>query len=593
MILQALTRLYEDLLERGDIAEPGWGVAKISFALVLNADGELTQVIDLMEEQTGKKKMVSVPQKKVLPAAVIRSLGIKANFLWDNSAYLLGVEQKKDPKRCKECFAAARALHHAILDGVDSATARAILRFFDSWQPDKAELYPALKKTFAQITAGKNLLFRVNGDYAQEDAAIRAAWQRHYDSVAEKAVRMQCLVTGRQDEIVLTHPSIKGVRDAQSSGAALVSFNADAFCSYGREQNLNAPVGKYAAFAYTTALNHLLADQNNVQLIGDTTLVCWVEGAQPQYASFFTSCTGPNSATRTLRDNDVRAALTRLAAGERSEALDLDPNRPFYILGLAPNAARISVRFFLRDTFGNLMKNVNQHYEDLHIAGAEFATLPLWALLQETVNKNGKDKSVNRVMAGEVARAVFSGEPYPASLLYGVLLRIRAERDVTWGRAAILKAYGSRNIVRHRNDNSQMKETATVKLDETCTYLPYVLGRLFCVMEQTQRACAGNINRSIKDSYFNAAATRPQTAFAKLLPLHEHHMKKLLRDKPALGRKYAEERSALMAKLTQSIPLRFTQEETISFYLGYYHQDVANKRKDEPEKNEQEEQENG
>lgn len=580
MILQALTRHYEDLLRRGDIAAPGWIPAKISFALCLDLNGQVTQVIPTMQEVTRGEKNVQRPQEIILPAAVKRSSGIASNFLWDNSSYLLGTDQKGKPQRSRECFAAAAALHHAVLDGVDSPIAKAMLAFFDTWQPEAAQQYPALKDQFDGIAAGVNLLFRVDGCYAQEDAAIRDAWQRHQDGSADNGVRMQCLVTGELDEITAIHPAIKGVRNAQSSGAALVSFNAPAFCSYGREQNFNAPVGKYATFAYTAALNHLLADRDSVQLIGDTTVVCWAEDADPAYQAFSLAALFGQEVPG-LTDNDLRSALRRLANAEPCEELGLDPNRPFYILGLAPNAARLSVRFFLRDSFGNLMKNVNDHYERLEIVRPAFArkgALSLWWLLQETVNQKSRDREPSPAMAGATARAIFTGGLYPVSLLQAVMLRIRAEHEITWGRAAILKAYLMRNIIGERENNAAIKEVADVELNENSAYLPYVLGRLFCVMEQVQLASADwSINRTIKDSYFNAAASTPRSVFAKLFPLSEYHMKKLLRDKSGLGKKYNKLKAELTAKITAPLPVRFTQEETVCFYLGYYHQSMRKK----------------
>ena len=174
-------------------------------------------------------------------------------------SYLLGIDGKGKPERSVNCFEACRELHHRILDGVVSPTAKSILAFFDSWQPEQAADYPALQADLDAIIAGRNLLFRVNGAFAHEDAAIRQAWQASYDN--SDGETRQCLVTGLENAIEPVHPSIIGVDGAQSSGAALVSFNAPAFCSYGREQSFNAPVGKYAAFAYTAALNQLLQDR--------------------------------------------------------------------------------------------------------------------------------------------------------------------------------------------------------------------------------------------------------------------------------------------------------------------------------------------
>ena len=565
MILQALTRYYEDLLSRGEIDAPGWTPAKISYALCLDGEGQLTQVIPTMEEVTKGKKTVLQPQVFPLPAAVKRTVGIDSNFLWDNSSYLLGVDQKGKPERSRDCFAAAAQKHLAVLDGVDSPAARAILAFFDTWQPEHAAEYPVLAGQFEEVTAGANLLFRVDGCYPQKDAAIREAWQKYRESSDPDAVRMQCLVTGREDEITATHPAIKGVRDAQSSGAALVSFNALAFCSYGREQNYNAPVGKYAAFAYTAALNHLLADRNNVQLIGDTTVVCWAEGADPAYQSFaMTACFGAETG---LSDDDLRAALKRLADGLPCDDLGIDPERPFYILGLAPNAARLSVRFFLRNSFGALMKHVNDHYERMEIvrpAYKKFSYLPLWAMLQETVNLNSRDKSPSPAMAGATARAVFSGGRYPASLLEAVMLRIRAERNITWGRAAIIKAYYLKNP--HKDCP---EEVLTMSLNEASTNPAYTLGRLFSIYEAVQQAANPGINATIKDKYFNSAAAMPSSIFPVLNNLYQKHLRKLEQGQRVY---YDKQVSALKGVLGTEFPARMTLAQQGSFDLGYYHQ---------------------
>ena len=413
MILQALTRYYEDLLSRGEIAAPGWAPAKISLALYINENGELTQIVPTMDEVSKGKKTVLQPQSKPLPAPVKRASNIASNFLWDNSSYLLGIDQKGKPERSRECFAAAAKLHHAVLDGIDSPNARAILAFFDTWEPDRAAEHPALIRQLDDVTAGGNLVFRVDGRKVEEDAAIREAWQRYRDG-GESGVKMQCLVTGKEDEI----------------------------------------------------------------------------------------------------------------------------------------------------------------------AGAKYSILPLWALLNATV-RDPKKQVPSPVVSGATVRAVFSGTPYPVSLMEAVLLRIRAERNVTWERAAILKAYLAQNYERG-SDHSMFSEVTSVQLNEDCNYMPYLLGRLFRVMEEIQLASMGwSVNRSIRDSYFNSAASTPRSVFGKLFSLSNYHLKKLMRDKPGLGKKLGDLESDLAARLTTPPPARFTQEETICFYLGYYHQ--CNGKKEEKE----------
>lgn len=562
MILQALTQLFEDLTVQGKIPRPGWSPAKISYALCLDEKGTLEYVVPMLTEtQVGKKTQLR-PTAVEMPAAVTRQSGILPNFLWDNSSYLLGVDEKGKPERSVRCFEACKQRHHELLDGVESPIAKAILAYFDTWKPQEAQSNPALTDCWQDIMKGANLIFRVGGTFAQEDPAIRAAWNASYGE--NEGEKQQCLVTGRLDVPAPTHPSIKGVAGAQSSGAAMVSFNAPAFCSYGKEQSLNAPVGKSAAFAYTAALNYLLSDKPNVHRIGDTTVVCWAEGAEPQYSVFAGMSLFGDALPEGLTDRDLRDALKNLAQGLPCQPLELDPKRTFYILGISPNAARLSVRFFFRNSFGILMKNVNDHYSRLAIAGSRFAIMPMWAMLRETVNMNTTDKSPSPVMAGATARAIFAGTPYPAALLEATMLRIRAEREITPGRAAILKAYFLKNP-----NKLCPEEVLTVSLNENSTNIPYTLGRLFAVYEETQERANPGINATIKDKYFNSAAATPATVFPILNNLSQKHLRKLdVGSRTVLDRKISE----ILGILGESYPTRLSLPEQGSFYLGYYHQ---------------------
>lgn len=571
MILQTLTQLYEDLTLQGKIAPQGWSLAKISFALSIDEEGNLLQVIPLLVEKSLGKKTVLSPQLLQLPAAVTRTVGVLPNFLWDNSSYLLGVDAKGKPERSQQCFTAAKALHHTLLDGIDSPSAKAILAYFDKWHPEEAQNHPALADLWNEILKGGNLVFWFDGRPAQEDLQIRSAWQNQYSNV--EGAKVQCLVTGKPDVAEAVHPSIKGVTGAQSSGAAIVSFNAPAFCSYGKEQSLNAPVGKYAAFAYTAALNYLLADRENVHRIGDTTIVSWAEGADPAYNDFFDAFAFGDEAPEDLSDDDLKSIVKKLADGLPCNEIPLDFNRRFYILGLAPNAARLSVRFFYNSTFGDLMKNVAEHQKRLEIVGNRFPVIPLWALLKETVNLNTTDKSPSPVMAGSTARSIFTGTAYPASLLQATMLRIRAEHDVTPGRAAILKAYFLRN-----KNTFCPEEVLTVSLNDASTNVPYTLGRLFAVYEAVQEAANPSINATIKDKYFNSASATPAMIFPILDNLAQKHLRKL--DLPK--RIYFDKQiSRIKNILGETNPARLSLPEQGSFNLGYYHQKEARYTKKE------------
>lgn len=576
MILQALTAYYEQLVRQGKLSAPGWDDSfKVSYELRLNDAGQLLRVVPLLTEKTVGKKTVLAPRAMRVPAHEKRSSGIAANFLCDNSTYLLGADEKGKPERSADCFKACAKLHHTILDGVDSPAARALLAYFDSWDPAQAAAHPLLAEQWKEITGNANLIFGYEAadhshSFVNDDPAIQNAWQTHYNDRSADSDMGQCLITGKYAPIERTHPNISGVPGAQSSGAALVSFNAPAFCSYGHEQGDNAPVSKYAAFAYTTALNRLLADRSHCKHVGDTTILCWAENAEPVYQDAMSMFLfGADEATG-IQESDVQAALKRLSAGQTVPFLEkeLSPDQHFYLLGLAPNAARLSVRFFLRDTFGSFAQNLQKHAEEMEIDCSEkekFRTLPIWAVVNETTRTvPGQPAKPSPQLAGDLLRAVLTGGRYPATLLNGVTLRIRAEQAVTRGRAAVIKAYYLRNYPTELN-----KEVYTVSLNET-TNVPYLLGRLFSVLEAVQKAANPGINTTIKDRYFNAACATPGMSFPTLLRLSQKHLRKL---NDGLATHYDKQITELMAQLPESgFPARLSLPDQGKFTIGYYHQ---------------------
>ncbi len=576
MILQALTELYEQLAAKGVLAGAGWSPVKVSYALYLNDAGEITQVASLKVEQTKGKKTVLVPQSVSLPAPVKRTVGVAANFLCDNSSYMLGMDQKGKPERTKECFNACKQLHQTILTDVDSPAARAVLAFFERWEPGEEQTCPALAEVMDDILAGANLIFRYAGSYLHEDPQIRQAWERYYNQSSGQGQEMVCLVTGQRGPVESVHPAIKNVTGAQSSGAALVSFNAPAFCSYGKEQNYNAPTSQHAAFAYTAALNHLLAERERVCHIGDATVVFWAKSGETDYSDFFMDSLFDQE--RNYEPEELQAMMVSLSKGEAVtyDQNQLDPNMQFYVLGLSPNAARLSVRFFLQNSFGNLVANAKAHQERLEIVRPsfdKFVTMPLWALLRETVNENSRDKAPAPNLAGEVLRSILNNTPYPATLLQGVQLRIRAERRVTRGRAAIIKAYYLK-----KPHPEVPEEVLTVALNRESNNVPYTLGRLFSVLEAIQEAANPGINATIQDRYFNSASSTPARVFPTLLNLSQKHLKKL---SGGLRITYERQVTELLGKLPESFPAQFSLPQQGSFQLGYYHQTQARYEKRE------------
>ena len=581
MILQSLVRCYDSLAAQGTLKRPGWSAVKVQWGLCLTADGQVASV-EMLGAANEKGKLL--PRMMFLPTPVKRTSGKAASFLCDNAKYLLGITSEmrssehtpSDSKAIKDagtCFRISAQRHHGLLDGVSCPMAQAILRFFDAWQPEQALQTPALQEHFDDLCKGGNLLFCLINELgtvteAQNVPEIQAAWDASVSNSSERSAFGRCLVTGDEDTIAMLHPSIKGVVGAQSSGASLVSFNALAFESYGRNkgQGLNAPVGNHAAFAYGEALNYMLREKNYHSLLGSATLVYWAETAQSAYSDCFAALLGTNEdMTQNTLDGVMKAI--RLGQGLQWENVPLDSRTPFYILGLSPNASRLSVRFFLQGTFGDFAANLARHQERLNIIRPSFdqrETLSAYSLLKETANPNSRDKLPPSHLVGDLLRAILGDTPYPVSLLTQTELRIHAEHNVSRGKAAILKAWLLKN-----GSNPQYKEVIDVQLNEQTNYAPYVLGRLFAVLESLQQKANPGINATIMDRYFNAACATPSIVFPTLLKLAQSHLKKL---DTGYFIYYDKQMTELCGRLTDSYPARRNLQDQGIFQLGYYHQ---------------------
>lgn len=570
MILAALDRYYHRLASQaGKVPPYGFSDEKISFAIVLSEQGRVLAVEDLRQQQAKKK----VPVMLDVPRPEKRTVGISANFLWDKTSYALGIAAEPTERTVKEHQAFAERHIHAISSSQDRG-ARALLSFLASWSVDQfiSELFPEeIKDT--------NIVFRLDGDreFIHERAPLRAIWLTLCGS--EGAEKSQCMVSGQLAPATRLHPSIKNVDGAQSSGAALVSFNLDAFNSYGKEQGANAAVSESVAFTYGAALNYLLrrdpANQQRLKL-GDTTAVFWAEADNDQSTdsaeSFFAAALSPSDSSETQA---LIPTMQQIAAGRPLRELrpDLDENTRFYILGLSPNAARISVRFWQADSLGNLARNLAWHYQDIAIQPEPWKTPPaVWKLLYETA-AFGKAENIAPQLAGELTRAILTGGLYPQTLLSAVIIRMRADKDLRHDqlglRAAICKACINRKI---RKTQSQDKEIP-MSLDLAETNTAYRLGRLFAVLEEIQRAAlGGQVNATIRDRYYGAASATPASVFPLLLKNTMNHLAKVRKDKPGWAVNLEKSLGEIMDGMGTNFPRNLRLEEQGRFVIGYYHQ---------------------
>lgn len=577
MILQKLVEYYERLAadpER-NIAPLGFSRQKISFEIVLNRDGSLAALDDARSEDNGRR----VPRRVVVPGQAKPSgSGINPGFLWDNAQYMLGFKaDDANPERTVQAFEAFRDRHCALEDEIRDDFFSAACRFLDGWAPSEVGGHPELLEI-----AGAFGVFRVAGEteYVHDRPKVRAWWHKQVVSADAEAPRAPSLIGGELEPIARLHePKIQGIRGAQTSGATLVAFNAAAYESYGKSQSFNAPVGASDAFKYCTALNRLTTGREREVHLGDATVVFWSEkptAFEGGLAEFFE---GPVARATDAEDAAVLARLrgffTRLrraAAGGEFE----DGGVPFYVLGLSPNAARISVRSWLVGSVQEFAERLGQHVADLELDGAPRNMPPI--TLQRIIDQTARERDdIQPLLGGAVLQAVLTGGPYSTVLAAAVLRRIRADGQTGGStghiRASILKAYLARKA---RLGNQQ--ETISMSLDKNCPHTAYHLGRLFAALEKTQEdALGGDLNVTIKDRYLSSASANPVAAFPRLLRLHAHHLDKLGAEKR--GMKIIRER--LVQEISERInaadgfPAHLPLDEQGLFFIGYYHQRQA------------------
>jgi len=620
VIVQSLVRYYDILAadKHANISKPGYSPGNVSFAVVIAPTGQLTNIIDLRSD--GKKK---VPQEMNVPFQRSRAVAVTPFFACDNAKYIFGIEKigvdgkKKTAseivtglsdtggekivvsKRSQECFDKFRTLHHRLLDSANDPAVQAFLKFLDSWNPEKSMDHPKIAEYQDRILDGGFFVFDIGGNYLHQNPLVRDAWESYYaapheDDAGESS---QCLVTGKQEPIARIHQKIKGVYGAQSAGATLVGFNDPAFESYGKEQSYNAPIGDSSMFKYTTALNHLLARGSNNRIqIGDTTTVFWAETEKKICENLAIGFIDPidepakpeknpgrqqDPATREL----VNAVLEKVRTGKPLMEGDLgvDPDTMnFYILGLSPNNARLAVRFWYRDNFGNFITRLARHHLDMEVErdNRKARLISMYWLLKQTVPEGSKDNAASPLLGGLLMRSILDGTPYPIPMYNAILNRAKVERTITPARAGFIKACLIR-MARARGKHEE--DMITVSLNEENKDVPYRLGRLFAVLEKAQNDSNRDLKSTINSKYFSSASTTPAVVFPVLLKLAQHHIAKS--DWGFKSNQWIEE----VVSGIDEFPAYMNLEDQGKFMLGYYHQRKAFFKKKEASEDNKEE----
>lgn len=580
MILSALNDYYQRLAAQGKVAIPGFSSEKVSYALVFSHEGEPLQIDDL-RDTSGKKPR---PRSLQVPVDKRRTSGIHAYPLWDKTAYAFGLTAGEG-KRLADEHAAFKAHQFALFARSDDSYLKAFLKLLERWRPERVTELSG----YSEEVLDTNIVFRLNGQqrYLHEIPAAHEHWGAALES--EEGNIGQCLVMGEIAPLGTDHPAIRGVRGAQSSGASLVSFNSEAYNSYGNKGQANASISKTVIFGYSTALNYLLrgdADNRQRLQIGDATVVFWAQASDAMHAEaaegFFAMLNEPPSDEQEVAK--LGSLLMQVAQGRPLAELDpmLEGDTQFFVLGLAPNAARLSVRFWYVDTLEHLVRHYAQHHDDLRLKPAPWKGIApaMWRLLNATAPSRGskaKSEDIPPQLAGEMTRSILTGSRYPRPLLTNIIMRLRNDGDISGIRVALCKAVLAREARLAAHSNSLIQEVP-VSLDPHSTHPGYLLGRLFAELECAQERAIPNTNATVRDRYYGAASATPASIFPVLLRNVQNHLAKL--------RKGGEQDKAIAGAITRNIreivdgledrfPRSLRIEDQGCFAIGYYHQSQA------------------
>lgn len=597
-ILASLVRAYERLPE----APPfGYSVQNIGVIVGLNPDGSVASVTDWRVGEGRKRN----PRPMLVPQPVKRTAGIAPNFLWDKTSYVLGVTAGEG-KRTADEHVAFRERHEKELVGTDDPGLSALLLFLRQWTPEQFAA-PIWNDEFKD----QNVAFALEADrrrnlWLHDRPAAKALWSRL--SGGDGELSQVCLVTGDAAPVARLHPAIKGVWGGQSSGGSIVSFNLDAFTSYGHEQGDNAPVSEMAAFAYTTALNRFLERDSGHRIqIGDASTVFWADASEAEVAreaeALFTAMFGGEAVDETAEAKKIGILLEQLKKGEPLENLDprLKDGVRFHVLGLAPNAARISIRFHYDNDFRELARNYQDYVADLRFEPrSKDRRITIYNLVLRTAparrdrNKQIKFDSaqISPLLAGELFRSILTADRFPRALLAQILMRVRSDQLLDNLRISMIKAVIVRDM---RKEGRLPKEDYLVRSDPDDPNPARRLGKLFALIERAQLAALGDeINTTVKDKYLGTCAATPAQVISKLiLNAEQHHLKRLrnghsdaggIKDAHharRIGAAINRDLGRLAASFGNNFPAQHSDEEQGLFLIGYYQERYGSRKADD------------
>ena len=592
MLINALCDYYDELERDGEVIPKGYSEQDVHYLICLKPDGVIDSIISAVDvggdEQTSespevknaKGKKSKRAQSITFPQRTQKS-GIESNIIEHRPLYIFGLNLDGDTfttedktGKAKKSNAAFKEVNLSFIEGLDSPIINAYRNFIQNWIPENETENPYLKG-IGKAYKNSYFAFCLSGQpdiLLHEDPLIKAKWESvNTDEVSDDVVLAQCAVTGRKLPIAKLHKKIKGINGGQPSGTILVGFNETAYCSYGNDQSYNSNISEEIMNKYTFALNSLLADTKHFNLIDDITVIFWATGGKKN-----TECSdwanvlmfGGNDEIDDKKVDDMLKSILNSAEDSTDKNID------FYIVGLKPNASRVSQKFIYRRKFGQILACIAQHQKDMQI-GDETRSVPLWIIKNVLKSPKSKNEKIDASLMSAIFKSIVFGTPYPDYLLSTLLRRIKTDKLINHVRAGAVKACINRKS-RFKNNKEELK----LALDKENKNEAYLCGRLFAVLQRIQEnaAAPAKLNRTIKDTYFASAASKPALVFPKLITLSQNHIKKLSEGNAVFFNKLVEE---IIGKLNVEFPISLSLIEQGKFMIGYYHQDQDFYKKNE------------
>ena len=587
MLIKALCDYYDALAKNEKVLPEGYSYAKIQYLVSLTLDGKIDEIINWQETvqvEAGKGKIKErlVPRTIVMPERTEKP-GIDANIAEHRALYIFGLNYDKDIFTTEDRTGKAKKSHEAFrnknltfLEGLDSSVINAYRAFISGWKPEEETENPYLLELGkAYSTAGFAFCLSGRPDVLlHRDQKLLEKWEaykRKINPEGEKAVMAQCAVLGEEAPIARIHSKIKGVNGGLATGSVLIGFNNSSESSYGNDQSYNSNISQNAMRRYTEALNYLLSSRKHKVMLDDMTVVFWAsddnEACNDLMAALLFGSPDSMDAQRTekmLQDMMKDAAKGVLRTGQIANMEKIDGNVDFYIVGMKPNSSRLSIKFLYHKRFGEILQNVAQHQADLQMS-EKGKPISLWRIGKSLISPKSKNETVDVALMTKILETVVYGTPYPDSLMAAAVRRVKTdmEGNMSYVHAGIIKA-----CINRRKRLKGEKEEITLSLNRENQNPAYLCGRLFAVLEHLQQDASNNsLNRTIKDSYFASASSKPAQIFPKLLRLAQNHLGKV--KAPAYHNKMIEE---IIGKLPGEFPETLLLQDQGRFMIGYYQQ---------------------